>query len=194
WTGADEGLFEDIASATTDFTMPAGDTTLTATYKTAPTYIVIEDLGTTEGDEDKTAVIDAPSDEFVRVTLEGDTIDPDNYIVSEGALRVDSTEITFKQSYIDTLENGTYVYKVEFADGYAYITLVVDRSANNEQTNVPEEEGTKRTASGGTKTPRTGDSQGLLGIYLIANIIIIGILCIQIWKRITRRWHESQSA
>ncbi len=48
WAGSDASNFGDVNSASTTFTMPAGDATLTATYASVP-FVLIVDLGTGDG-------------------------------------------------------------------------------------------------------------------------------------------------
>ena len=68
WAGSDASNFGDINSATTTFTMPTGDTTITATYALVP-YVLTVDLGTGDGTytlgESTTIVADAAQSGFI---------------------------------------------------------------------------------------------------------------------------------
>ena len=48
WAGSDVSNFADVNSSSTTFTMPAGDTTLTATYVAVP-FVLTVDFGTGDG-------------------------------------------------------------------------------------------------------------------------------------------------
>ncbi|MCL2137152.1 MAG: hypothetical protein FWH40_06495 [Coriobacteriia bacterium] len=89
-------------------------------------YPTIQSFSTFTGIGSRMAIIDAPFDEFVELSLNGQTVDPAYYVVSDGA-----TTILLSQAYLEGLSNGDYLFRVEFENGYAELTLKVDVTANN---------------------------------------------------------------
>ncbi|MCL2151333.1 MAG: InlB B-repeat-containing protein, partial [Coriobacteriia bacterium] len=182
WIGADAALFDDVLSPETNFTMPAQDVVLTALYRDAVLYPTAEQFGTHTGSGANSGRVGGPYNGFIRLTLDGAAIDPANYSVGAGL--PDGTVITLHPGYLTTLANGTYVFRVEFTDGYAYITLVVDR---------PDAPGPGGGGSGG-KLPVTGDSIGLLGMLGFADAFASGTLCILLWAVTGRRKPREERA
>ena len=86
---------------------------------------VIADFGMWMGFGTATGKLDAELSEFVRLMLGDNVVSESNYTVSTG-----STVINLNYSYLRSLPDGTYTYRVEFTnDRYAYLTLIVSSSA-----------------------------------------------------------------
>jgi hypothetical protein len=144
-SGGNDGSFYNETSPETVFTMPAGEATVTATYKDIPpvTYIVVKDFGKYTGNGTVFAEVDANHLLFVQLLYDGTEIDSAYYTVTKG-----STVITLHENYLRTFKNGTYLFIAEFTNGTSeYIELVVD---------VPEEDETPGT--GGDDDQESGDS------------------------------------
>ena len=127
-----------------------------STYDPAPAqtqYPVISHPGTWSGNGNVSGKINAPYHKFVRIVKDGDVIDPIHYTVSE-----DSTIITFKQSYLNTLALGTHTFRVEFTDGYADLTLFVNLNLENVR-----------------EVPKTGDSNNMTGWLMVLILSAAGI-------------------
>jgi hypothetical protein len=85
-------------------------------------YPVLEHFDDFTGSGTSSARVDSHHAKFVRLTLDGQTVDPAHYTVTG-----DTITITLKESYLKTLDNGTYVYVAEFTDGTSEnIRLVVN--------------------------------------------------------------------
>ena len=119
---------KDVHSANTNFTMPASNVTLTALYKdkitvietpevqqTALSYSIIKGNGqnykvaSTEG---ISFVCDGPLEKFESVAVDGKAVSAQNYTATSG-----STLLTFKNSYLDTLDTGIHSIKFYYTDG-----------------------------------------------------------------------------
>ena len=64
---------------------------------------------------------------FRSVEIDGNTVDPDNYIVTVGGLI-----LKLKPEYLDTLAEGRHTVKVSFTDGEAETTLTVKASVDTQ--------------------------------------------------------------
>ncbi|MCL2796945.1 MAG: hypothetical protein FWD58_02680, partial [Firmicutes bacterium] len=86
------------------------------------TYSVTAEFGAWDGNGNASSTINADHTKFVKLLLDGKTVDPSHYTVTEG-----STVITLKESYLKTLDNGTHIFVAEFSDGVSEtITLTVN--------------------------------------------------------------------
>jgi hypothetical protein len=118
WAGGAGGAFGDESSPSTTFAMPSNAATATATYKDIEeneekgVKPVEKDFGAYTGSGDVTAKVDADYTTFVRLLLEGEEVDAENYTVTQG-----STAITLKEGYLKTFGDGTYLFVAEFSDG-----------------------------------------------------------------------------
>ncbi|MCL2797909.1 MAG: hypothetical protein FWD58_07645, partial [Firmicutes bacterium] len=91
-------------------------------------YIVAEQFGAWVGNGAATAMINADHTKFVRLLLNGNTVDASDYTVTAG-----STVITLKESYLMTLGNGTHSFFAEFNDGISgTITLTVNKTSSSD--------------------------------------------------------------
>ena len=119
-----------------DFIMPVENVTATAVFEEDPdiNLPVIKHFNKWTGSETMTARIDAVSENFIQLTLDGDTVDTDNYTVTAG-----STIITLHESYLKILANGDYTFRAEFTNGYANLNLTVDvQPATGPPHNIPQ--------------------------------------------------------
>jgi LPXTG-motif cell wall-anchored protein len=115
-------------------------------------YPVITHFGTWTGSGTATAKVDIDYTlgKFVKLTLGGVDVSPANYTVANG-----STVITLNESYLKTLANGNYTFRVHFTDGYADLNLTVA---------VP---------SGGG-IPQTGDGN-MLALIMTVALLLFGV-------------------
>ena len=94
----------------------------------------------------------APFDKFVGVKVDGNFIDAKNYIAKEG-----STEITLKEEYLKTLEDGKHVLTIASTDG--------EVNANFEITTAKAEV---------ANTPATGSAIMIQSIAFVISLIGLG--------------------
>lgn len=102
-------------------------------------------------DSGKDLVISSAADfaKFVSVKVDGEIVDPIHYTVESG-----STKVTFKESYLKTLSNGTHTFTIVSTDGEANTTLTVQATAAS----------TSQTGQGNSTavtSPKTGDTEPL---------------------------------
>lgn len=71
--------------------------------------------------------------DFVSVAIDGETVDPENYTLSEG-----STILTFKPSYLNTLPVGEHTVTLNYINATAASFLTI-KAAQEETTVVPDE-------------------------------------------------------
>ena len=106
---------------------------------TGTAYTVLSNFTTFTGSGTSTARVDADHNKFVRLLLDGEVVNASNYTVTAG-----STIITLNESYLRTFANGTYIFRAEFTDGYADMTLIVSSTFGNvPQTGVGDMTGTE---------------------------------------------------
>lgn len=77
-----------------------------------PDYGVRQDFSDFDGEGHRVAIINAEVTSFVRLTLDGESVLQDYYLVTEG-----STVIMLREEYLVTLEAGEYAFVAEFAGG-----------------------------------------------------------------------------
>ena len=86
--------------------------------------------------------------DFVRVELDGKTLDEKNYTAKEG-----STVVTLKADYVATLSAGKHTIGVVSENGTASTTFTVNaKSVVDNDTNSPQ------TGDNDTKSPQPGDN------------------------------------
>ena len=97
--------------------------------------------------------------DFIRVELDGKTLDAANYTVKEG-----STIVTLKADYVGTLSTGKHTIGIVSTSGTATTTFKINAKADND-----------------TKSPKTGDSSQLaLWIVLLfasGSLLIVTGVC-----------------
>ena len=124
-----------LGAQTLTFDMNGGaDPTLTVNIidTTEPDPVicaVIEHFGTWMGNDTAIGIVEALPNSFIRlVRIDNNTeIDSDYYILSE-----ECTVITLKESYLETLDNGSYIFCAEFTAGSVDLVLNVNRQATTD--------------------------------------------------------------
>jgi hypothetical protein len=145
-------------------------------------YPVELSFGTWSGTGDMTALVDGPLSKFVRLTANGIEIDSAYYTLSTGSAPIstlstlsasgDTTLITLKEAYLKTLSPGTYNLIAEYTDGISDpIELIIPALPGG--------------GGGGSKTPGTGHSAGIL--LVIAALAGSGSLLVAIGRARQRR-------
>lgn len=76
-------------------------------------------------DENLTFHSNAALEDFVKVLLNGEVLDPENYTVREG-----STIVELKSSYLETLSDGEYTLSIVSTSGSADATFCVESQSN----------------------------------------------------------------
>ena len=89
--------------------------------------------------------------DFIRVELDGKTVDPKNYTVKEGSIIV-----TLNADYVETLPAGKHTLGIVSTSGTADIAFTVDeKPADNNDKPANDNEGTQ---GNDTTSPQTGDN------------------------------------
>lgn len=123
-------------------------------------YPVSKDFGEWTGSGSATAIVDADSAGFVRLLLNDQEVDPQNYTASQNPI-----VLTLKESYLNTLGNGTYQFTAEFKGGTSgLIALTVNKPAG----------GDGPGGSGNGNQPNTGEeADWTLWLWLGATTLVI---------------------
>lgn len=90
----------------------------------AGAYEVLGNFGTFAGQGDRTATIDAGRPQFETLTLQDEEVAAADYAIAGSG-----TVITLREKYLASLPQGSYVFRAQFADGYADLTLTVQKNA-----------------------------------------------------------------
>ena len=120
----------------------------TVIAKLAP--MIIKGSGQTVTEGEKTALevtSDAAFTDFIRVEVDGKTVDEGNYTIKSG-----STIVTLNDDYIATLSAGEHTLGVVSQSGTATTKFTVNKKAA--ETTTP-------AANGSTKSPKTGDNSNM---------------------------------
>ena len=148
---ADENGKKEIALA---------DTVIT---KLPPEIIKGAGQSITEGEKKALSFTsNAAFSDFIRVEIDGKTLDEKNYTVNEG-----STVVTLKADYVATLSVGKYTIGIVSENGTATTTFTVNvKAAVNEDNAKPGMD--NDTADGDKESPHTGDNSHMVfGIALL---------------------------
>jgi len=123
WVTADGVVFANAAAFRTTFRMPAKAVMVEATYRPWVTYNVTEGAhqmwrkGTPTGAR---LVSDGSFAKFVRLEVDGKTVDPSSYVKQPG-----STIVTIAAAFLQTLSLGTHPVVFVFTDGIASTTITI---------------------------------------------------------------------
>lgn len=111
----------------------------TVIAKLPPEIIEGKEQSITEGEKSElTFRSNAAYSDFIRVTLDGKTLDEKNYTVKEG-----STIVTLKEDFVTTLSAGDHIIGIVSTNGTATTTFTVKA---------------KTAVDNDTKSPQTGDN------------------------------------
>ena len=132
------------------FTMPNSNVFISATFKAQEYKFITSDNQVFNG-EDLVFKIDAPYSLFLKVYINDEELDANNYTSKKG-----STIITLSKEYLNTLEKGTYNIKATFTNGKVATSSFI---INKEDV---------------IENPSTGDN--LVKYIIIFMISIIGII------------------
>ena len=141
----------------------------TVIAKLAPT--IINSDGQTVTVSEKTALTftsDAPFEDFIRVELDGKTVDSSNYTVKSG-----STIVTLNADYVATLATGEHTLGVVSQGGTATEKFTITQKATATTTTTADETTTttvKAETTATTTSVKTGDNSNL-GLW-------IALLCV----------------
>lgn len=94
------------------------------------TYKVVSGENQTYKNEDLTVKFDAPVDELVEVSINGNKLDKEYYTATEG-----STVLTVSKTYLKTLENGTYTLVAKYKNDKKVETTFVVENAQRDEAN-----------------------------------------------------------
>ena len=134
----------------------------TVLVKLAPVIIKGDGVTVTEGAKKTLSFTsDAAYEDFIRVEVDGKTIDEKNYTVKAG-----STIVTLKEDYVAGLSEGRHTRGIVSESGTATAHFTVSKKATETET----------TSAKTTKSsPQTGDSAELQ-LYLLLMIASIGVV------------------
>jgi len=162
-----DGVVMAIAPGTATITVKTADGSHTAACTVTVeenVYHFTTNLGTYTGQKQGlTGVIDASISAFTGLEVDGEALHGSNYSTNAG-----STIITLHPSYLSTLDNGTYVVRAVFMDGYAEGSFTVNVQGD--------------TNSAKTDTPATGDN-GNLWLWPALIAASAAGACVLIWRK-----------
>lgn len=154
---ADSGARLDVTSDKAKSVKPAVGTPIEPTV-----YEIIEGKDqVVEKDDEGNVTIKANGDidKFVSVFVDGELVDPENYTVTAG-----STVITFKAEYLKTLSEGTHTVTINYTDGAARTTLIVQADDKKPDDSKPDD-----SKPDDSKPPvATGDTTPVVWLCLLA--------------------------
>ena len=137
----------------------------TVIAKLAPT--IINSDGQTVTVSEKTALTftsDAPFEDFIRVELDGKTVDSNNYTVKSG-----STIVTLNADYVATLATGEHTLGIVSQGGTATEKFTITQKATETTTTTAKDETTTTTVkaetTATTTSAKTGDNSNL-GLWI----------------------------
>ena len=194
WTVVSGGVtLASATSATTTFKMPASAVEVTATYKDkssepnppapTPTYTITAGAGGTyelSTDGTLTITCDGALDKLTGIYVNDKLVDAANYTLRSG-----STILTFKASYLNTLNVGTYKVKFQYGDESAETTFAIKEASvkdTSTQDTTTQDTSTQNTPTQDTSTqnttapskkedvPKTGDNTSIAWLFMIAVI------------------------
>ena len=121
-------------SATTTFTMPAGNVEVTAEFENIPnpTNPIKPEITTGAGSthqisngKDMTLTCSGMLEDLIGIYVDGKVIDASNYTLSSG-----STILTLKANYLDTLATGSHALKFQYKGNLfaSTIFMIVDKA------------------------------------------------------------------
>ncbi len=188
-----QSMFRDV---TLNAYYPAGNATWTeyasgqevrqnygGTVTWIPYYPVLEGDGSTVTENaggSITVRTDIPRAQFQSVDVDGETLDPACYDVSEG-----STVITLHSDYLDTLAVGEHTLTAHFTDGVAMAKFTVESAATEpaDPTEPSEPAAPTEPAKPDPSNPQTGSMElALLSALLLTSAA--GMICLTRKKRV----------
>ena len=140
----------------------------TVISKLAPKIIAGDGATVTQGEKKALSFTsDAAFDDFLRVEVDGKTVDENNYTVKSG-----STVVTLNADYISTLAAGEHTLGIVSQSGTAAAKFTVNKKTaeTTEKTENP-------TTNDNKKSPHTGDSSNLalwIALLFISGGTVIG--------------------
>ena len=132
----------------------------------------------TEGEEKElTFRSNATFGDFIRVELDGKTLDAANYTVKEG-----STIVTLRADYVGALSVGEHTIGIVSTSGTATTTFTVKaKTVEDKNTNPPQTEendtNPPQTVESNTNSPQTGDSSHIV-LWVLLLFVSGGLLVI----------------
>lgn len=143
----------------------------TVLAKLAPVIIKGDGAAVTAGEKKALSFTsDAAYDDFIRVEVDGKTIDEGNYTVKSG-----STIVTLKEDYVASLSEGEHTLGIVSESGTATAHFTVSKKAAETEANITN--GTKATSTTDKTTkssPKTGDSTDMQ-LYVILMLASTGV-------------------
>ena len=131
---------------------------------------IIEGMGQTVTEGEKKALSftsNAAHSDFIRVEIDGKTLNAENYTVKKG-----STVVTLKADYVATLSAGEHTIGIVSENGTAAATFTIKE---------------KSAADNGANTPQTGDTTSLVSWIALMLLCGAGITGVTVYTRRKRR-------
>ena len=131
---------------------------------------IIEGMGQTVTEGEKKALSftsNAAHSDFIRVEIDGKTLNAENYTVKKG-----STVVTLKADYVATLSAGEHTIGIVSENGTAAAIFTIKE---------------KSAADNGTNTPQTGDTTSLVSWIALMLLCGAGITGVTVYTRRKRR-------
>lgn len=187
-----------------EFVAQYGDTEqeITVTVKTPPE--ILKDQSDTVyqigKDKEVTIVCKGAKDALLGVEVNGETVAPSNYTVTE---KNGITRITFKKSYLDGLKEGTYTITLHYGGGSDSIAVRVKKkpsgnenngnNGNSENNGNNENNGNSGTGNKTTVGAKTGDATNLYG-WIVTLGISLAVMGGMVFIQSRRKKGHSGSA
>ena len=152
----------------------------TVVSKLAPKIIAGDGAAVTEGEKKALSFTsDAAFDDFLRVEVDGKTVNESSYTVKSG-----STVVTLNADYVATLSVGEHTLGIVSESGTATAKFTVNKKAaeTTSTTNKPD-------ANNDTTSPKTGDNSNLvlwIALLLISGSAVIGTTVVSKKKKYNR--------
>ena len=113
----------------------------------------------------------AEYEDFIKVQIDGEDIETENYDVREG-----STIVTLKDSYLETLSAGEHTISIVSESGSAETKFTVNEASDD--TKEPIIDDTKTPASDDMKAPKTGDGSNIMLWIVLMLASFVGLIAV----------------
>ena len=194
WVVTKEATVDEAGSKTRTCKRDASHTE-TEEIARLPYEIVEGENQTLEAEEGEDLIVKANGsvDKFVKLLVDGEEIDPENYIITPG-----STIATLSSSFLNTLSSGNHTLTFVYTDGQAQTNFRIASANNPTQGNTSGETtdgltGTSTEDSGKSSeelstikssNPKTGDN--IYNYIVMFVIATVGLMMTKKNKKVTR--------
>lgn len=118
-----------------------------------------------------------PLDTFVSVSVDGKTVDKENYTLADG-----STILTFKPSFLNTLSVGKHTVEMKYTIGTVTTGLIIEDKDVNRTESKNDEKAAVQIKNESTKSPDTGRNSSLAAV-ISAAALSAGVILVSVKKK-----------